>query len=813
MKKIVFALLFVFLFTVLPVTGQADELAGTWIGFLGPDFIMIRFSQDGENLSYIDTLNDLYTEYNGPYKAEDQSIFFAFFDGESQEMKYSFENGKLILDWNGVRTYTRIDDSFYPADPDASPYIGENRKYMIEMTEDGGIRICEYFGDEETVEIPSAVFGIPVTEMGEYSVTQKQEMKHLILPDGIKKIAANAFADDISLEDVRLPETLESIGYGAFQYCYSMEEVVIPEGVKVIEDSAFWQCNGLKRIALPESLEETWPESFYGDDRLRFFVKADSYAEQFCQENGFKYSVPDSEIWEQIYRDGEIPAEAMPPAADPELIGTWIEFSDDDFYFYRFSPKGDLTMVESNGYYPYSSSGSWESDGETITFVETESGYDEEIPYYFEDGILHMDWRWERICSRVDDMYFPAEPYDTPYLGEDKIWWISQMEDGTIRINGYGGMDETVVIPESVFGFPVTAIRDTAFMSSERLKHVIIPHGVTFIGYQAFSYNDELESVELPDTLRTIEYSAFMFSPKLKEIVIPEGVTFLDSDTFLGCESLETVVLPESLEAVDETGAFDYRTQDSIHFVVPAGSFAEEYCRENDLNCFTADGVRLTGSEVSGGDDVVPDDGYYKGPSEDPYEETYSEPVYGDEALYNEAMALYDEEKYYSARQKFLMSGYADAEEMAEKCIQAWPSTGEIWHDRSQWLQDMELTIVVNQPEDTGMLIRIFKDNAPVSSLFLAGSDSVTVRLPGNGYYEIMDGVGYNWYGIEEAFGGDGRYEIMTFDDAGTKRVFLQSYYAYTLSINVSEPTPGGEDVYSETIDYSKFLGGQAAGN
>ena len=82
----------------------------------------------------------------------------------------------------------------------------------------------------------------------------------------------------------------------------------------------------------------------------------------------------------------------------------------------------------------------------------------------------------------------------------------------------------------------------------------------------------------------------------------------------------------------------------------------------------------------------------------------------------------------------------------------------------------------------------------------------MTVRLPGNGYYEIRDGVGYNWYGIKEAFGGDGSYETMTFDENGTKRVFLQSYYEYTLSINVSLIDHTGDDVYSESIDWQKFV-------
>ena len=831
-KRSVFLVLFLILFAVLPVAAQADELAGTWLGFLGADFTMMRFSQGGGGLSIIDMLNDMYTEYSGTYQADGHSILFTHADGEQEEMTYSVSNGQLILDWYGERIYTRIDDSFFPADPDASPYIGENRDYRIEMADDGGIRIFEAFNVGETLEFPSSVFGIPVTEIGDDAVCYNEELKHLILPEGIKKIGVRAFEENAFLEDVWLPDTLESIGAAAFMYSYNLKEIIIPEGVKVIGNSAFWECSFLKRVVLPESLKEIEEDAFYGTNNVIFFVTPGSYAEQYCQENGLRYTAPEGDQWEQIYREGRIPAEAMPPVGDPALVGCWVTIRGEDLAFFRFSSDGsDLTVITANGYYPEMYNGFWEAYGKTIFYDWAGYGEGEPIPYYLEDEKLYLTWDWfgeEVVCIRIDDSLFPDDYDNSPYLGENREYWFYQREDGTLQISGYSGSDETVVIPDNIYGYPVTAIGGIAFMSVAGLKHVVIPEGITVIYGQSFANNPELESVQLPGTLETIGYAAFEYCSNLKEIVIPEGVTYIEADAFWGCENLIKITLPESLEGIDDVGAFDYNMLDSIRFTVTEGSYAVQYCRENELNCFTADGVRLT-SRMGQDDEIfdepidepVDDEPFWWEEEQElteeqdeeqfdvPYEEPYEEPVYGDKDLYDKAMAFYNDEKYFSARQAFLMSGYPDAEEWAEKCIQKWPSTGEVWHDRSQWLQDMELTIVVNQPDDTGMLIRIFKDKAPVSYLFLAGSDSVTVRLPGNGYYEIMDGVGYNWYGIKEAFGGEGRYETMTFDEAGTERVFLQSYYAYTLSINISEPTSGGEDVYSESIDYEKFVVGQ----
>ena len=165
-------------------------------------------------------------------------------------------------------------------------------------------------------------------------------------------------------------------------------------------------------------------------------------------------------------------------------------------------------------------------------------------------------------------------------------------------------------------------------------------------------------------------------------------------------------------------------------------------------------------------------------------------------------MALFNDERYYSARQAFIESKYGDWESMAAKCERKRPSTGELWHDPSIWVRDMYLTFRIDQPEDTSIFIRLYKDGKPVSQLFVAGSGEVTAELPGNGYYTIKDGIGRTWYGTKEAFGPAGTYETMTFDDSGTEKVYLQSYYQYTLSINVES---SGEGVGSKDENWENF--------
>ena len=72
----------------------------------------------------------------------------------------------------------------------------------------------------------------------------------------------------------------------------------------------------------------------------------------------------------------------------------------------------------------------------------------------------------------------------------------------------YAGEDESLSIPESIEGLPVTEIGTSAFSSSSSLRRVAFPSSLTQIGSYAF-YGTELESLEFPESLQYIGEKAF----------------------------------------------------------------------------------------------------------------------------------------------------------------------------------------------------------------------------------------------------------------------------------------------------------------
>ena len=118
-------------------------------------------------------------------------------------------------------------------------------------------------------------------------------------------------------------------------------------------------------------------------------------------------------------------------------------------------------------------------------------------------------------------------------------------------------------------------IKDEAFHSSN-LCQIIIPEGVTHIGYKAFQYTNiasivipnsvktmgdatffccwNLHDVTLSKNLTSIPNSAFEFT-NLQCIIIPDSVKSINDRAFANCNALIEVTIPSSVAAIGP-GAF-----------------------------------------------------------------------------------------------------------------------------------------------------------------------------------------------------------------------------------------------------------------
>ena len=135
-------------------------------------------------------------------------------------------------------------------------------------------------------------------------------------------------------------------------------------------------------------------------------------------------------------------------------------------------------------------------------------------------------------------------------------------DDGTATVvcpgDTYPYLWTRLVIPEKLDGRYVTAIADSAFEGFFKLESVTLPDTVISIGAKAFSGCYNLESADLPYNLESIGDEAF-FQANLQTLILPDTLQSIGKDAF----------------------GLDY----TLKCVVTEGSFAQQYCMENGIDC------------------------------------------------------------------------------------------------------------------------------------------------------------------------------------------------------------------------------------
>ena len=88
-------------------------------------------------------------------------------------------------------------------------------------------------------------------------------------------------------------------------------------------------------------------------------------------------------------------------------------------------------------------------------------------------------------------------------------------------------------------------IYTNAFNWCDKLTSIVIPDGVTNIGFGAFQVCYNLTSVVIPDSVIIIDQAAFWNCSSITNIVIPANVTSISNEAFNYCDSLESISVDE----------------------------------------------------------------------------------------------------------------------------------------------------------------------------------------------------------------------------------------------------------------------------
>lgn len=119
-------------------------------------------------------------------------------------------------------------------------------------------------------------------------------------------------------------------------------------------------------------------------------------------------------------------------------------------------------------------------------------------------------------------------------------------DDGTVMITGYTGTEETVYVPNTIYGNKVYGIASYAFYGCENLKSITISSEIEVVGEYAFSQCTNLTDVNLGTGMLELGSYAFEGCYSLKRIAVSDVLAVVGEGAFNGCYAVTDIYFPGS---------------------------------------------------------------------------------------------------------------------------------------------------------------------------------------------------------------------------------------------------------------------------
>lgn len=151
--------------------------------------------------------------------------------------------------------------------------------------------------------------------------------------------------------------------------------------------------------------------------------------------------------------------------------------------------------------------------------------------------------------------------------------WYYIVEDGGATLTNYGGDGESFYLPDTLGGYPLKVIGESACAYLDWLTEVDIPDSVVELCYGAFDMCTFLKTVNMGDNLEVIGEAAFRGCESLTDVNFGAGVKVIENNAFDSCSSLKEIAIPDGVEVLQDrtfdrcSGLQSVYLPDSIYFI------------------------------------------------------------------------------------------------------------------------------------------------------------------------------------------------------------------------------------------------------
>lgn len=311
-----------------------------------------------------------------------------------------------------------------------------------------------------------------------------------------------------------IPNSVTSIELQAFSECDCLKSIIIGSGITSIEFKAFHGCSSLENITISESIIYIEDTAFSGCTSLMAINVSDNN-KNYSSEAGVLFNKDKTTLI--YYPRGKSERYLIPDSVTN--IG--------DRAFAHCKMLKNIAIPESVtwiGRHAFSGCISLES----VTIPESVI---EIVEYAFKD------------CSNLESITIPdvvknigeGAFYGTAYYNNEENW-----ENGLLYINNHLIKAKNDVTSVTIKA-GTNAIACAAFKGCSNLQSITIPDSVKSIGQGVFYYCESLTNITVGSGVEGISYSAFYGCTGLKSITIPYCITVINSDAFSICNSLADV--------------------------------------------------------------------------------------------------------------------------------------------------------------------------------------------------------------------------------------------------------------------------------
>lgn len=390
----------------------------------------------------------------------------------------------------------------------------------LNYNKDGYI-ITNYFGELENVVVPNTYKDLPIVEIDNEVFKYDEFLKSISIPNSVRKIGVEAFYYCENLETVTIEDNsqLSKIRYRTFSNCSNLKTVDLGQNpaLTTIEARAFYECKSLSAFYLSKKV------LYIGEHVFSFCENLTMYCESLEPLSGrdqtwFKDDVERPSQYQKIVRgyvgissnyNGLEYSVKINEEGDKVIILTGYSGTDTELYIPEYIKVGDEELLVSEILrYAFFNVETFDyiHIPETIAIIGYKAIRVNEIVFCETADKTGWESEW---CYRgvvITNTYLGIHGYLNGFYYAAK-----KDENGEPFIVVIGlGEEREVIIPETINVNGVDApVREIRRLSSNIVETIILPHTITKIENNTFSYVYSLTTLFFPNSVTELGSNAF----------------------------------------------------------------------------------------------------------------------------------------------------------------------------------------------------------------------------------------------------------------------------------------------------------------